>query len=59
MLIISGNFVIFLSKELGILFCTLLINLISSLIKNIIYINKDQLIFLKILRIIIVMIRGY
>ena len=42
-----------------ILFCTLLINLIAGLIKKIVYVYMNQLIFLTILRIILVMTCGY
>ena len=56
MLIILGNL---LKKELRIFFCKLLVNLIVSVIKSIINIYMDQFIFLRIIRIIIVMTRGY
>ena len=45
MLIILDFVAFIIRKELRIFFYTLLINLIVSLIKNIIYIYMDQLIF--------------
>ena len=59
MLTILGNSVAFILREEKIFFYILLINLIVSLIKSIVYVYMDQLIFLTILKIILVMTRDY
>ena len=59
MLTLLGNSIVLLFKEKKIFFCTILINLIVSLIKNIVYVYIGQLIFLTTLRIILVMANCY